>query len=104
MAWIYLFLAGIMEVIWAVGLKYSDNFSKFIPTVVTISALFLSLWFLSLSLRTLPIGTAYAIWTGIGIIGTFIFGVVCFAEPLGIIKIISFLLIVLGILGLKLFA
>lgn len=101
MAWIYLFLAGILEVVWAVGLKYSQNFTKFVPSLVTIIGAFSSFWFLSLSLRTLPLGVAYAVWTGIGTVGAVIFGVICFAEPINTVKIISFLLIVLGMIGLK---
>ena len=102
MAWIYLLLAGIMEVVWAVGLKYSEGFTKLVPSVVTIVGALLSVWLLGLALRTIPLGTAYAVWTGIGILGTVIFGVICFAEPINVLRIISIFLIVLGIVGLKL--
>ncbi|MCX5922737.1 MAG: multidrug efflux SMR transporter [Candidatus Dependentiae bacterium] len=101
MAWLYLLLAGIMEVVWAVGLKYSEGFTKLVPSVVTIVGALLSVWLLGLALRTIPLGTAYAVWTGIGILGTVIFGVICFSEPVSVLRIISILLIVLGIMGLK---
>jgi len=102
MAWIYLFIAGMLEVVWAVGLKYSDSFTKLIPSVITVITSLLSFWFLGLSLRTLPLGMAYAVWTGIGTIGTIIFSVCYFSESISVLKIICFVLIVFGIIGLKL--
>lgn len=102
MAWLFLFLAGIFEVVWSVGLKYSDNLTKLVPSMITLVALCLSLWLLSLALKSLPLGTAYAVWTGIGTLGAAIVGVLVFHEPLGILRMISFMLIVMGILGLKL--
>lgn len=101
MAWIYLFLAGLLEVVWAVGLKYSENFTKIFPTIITLVGMLLSIIFLNFSLKTIPLGTAYAVWTGIGIMGTIIFGVVCFGETVSIMKAIFFLLILIGIMGLK---
>ena len=101
MAWVYLVIAGLLEIIWAVGLKYTDGFSKLIPSAITISAMIASLGFLGLSLKDLPMGTAYAIWTGIGTIGTALFGILFFAEPASFLRLLSFLLIILGIFGLK---
>lgn len=102
MAWIYLVIAGLFEIIWAVGLKYTEGFTKLYPSTITIAAMIFSLWFLGLSLRQLPMGTAYAIWTGIGTIGTAIFGILIFSEPATALRILSLLMIVLGIFGLKL--
>jgi len=101
MNWIYLILAGLFEIVWSVGLKYSMNFTKLFPTIITIVAMILSITLLGTSLKVIPLGTAYAVWTGIGIMGSVICGVVLFGEPIGGMKIISFLLIVLGIIGLK---
>lgn len=102
MEWIYLVLAGIFELGWATGLKYSDGFSKIIPSILTVSGMLASFYFLSLSLKHLPLGTAYAIWTGIGTVGTVTIGIVLFNEPLDIMRIICIILIVSGIIGLKL--
>jgi len=104
MNWVYLVLAGCFEIIWAVGLKYSMNFTKLFPTIITIAAMILSILFLGTSLKGIPLGTAYAVWTGIGIIGSVICGVIFFSEPLGVMKIIFSLFIVLGIIGLKIIA
>ena len=101
MAWIYLFLAGLFEIVWAISLKNIDGFSKILPIIVTISGMTISFDFLSLSLKSLPVGTAYAIWTGIGAVGVAIFGIVFYSEPASIIRIICLLLIVTGIIGLK---
>lgn len=101
MNWIYLAIAGLFEVGWAVGLKYSANFTKVLPTIITVISLIMSFLLLNLSLRTIPLGIAYAVWTGIGIMGTVIFGTVCFGEPIGILKIVFFMLILTGIVGLK---
>ena len=103
MAWIYLFIAGLLECAWAVGLKYSDGFTQFWPTVFTAIAAIASLIFLGLAMRSLPIGTAYAIWTGIGAVGVAIFGIIVFGESAAVARIASIALIVLGIAGLKLF-
>lgn len=102
MAWTYLLIAGLLEVGWAIGLKYTDGFSRFWPSVGTILAMILSLAFLGLALKTLPVGTAYAVWTGIGAIGTVILGIVLFAEPATALRLGCVGLILSGIIGLKL--
>jgi quaternary ammonium compound-resistance protein SugE len=101
MAWIYLILAGLLEVGWAVGLKYTDGFTKLLPSIVTVAAMIGSFALLSQALRVLPIGTAYAIWTGIGAVGTALLGMVLFGEPRDVARILCILLIIVGILGLK---
>ncbi len=103
MAWVYLLIAGVLEVVWAVGLKYSEGWTKLYPSIFTIVSMIIGFYFLSLSVKTLPLGTAYAVWTGIGTIGTVIFGIIFFKEPIDLIKTICILLIVIGIVGLKLF-
>ncbi|MFA6760212.1 MAG: quaternary ammonium compound efflux SMR transporter SugE [Sulfuricurvum sp.] len=102
MKWIILFLAGLFEVAWAVGLKYSDGFSKLVPSIFTLVTMGVSIYLLSLALRSLPLGTAYAIWVGIGSVGAVIAGLFLFGETLGFAKLISITLIVSGIAGLKL--
>ncbi|WP_136658976.1 multidrug efflux SMR transporter [Nitratireductor sp. XY-223] len=102
MAWIFLFLAGLLEIGWAVGLKYTDGFRLPVPTALTICAIIASLALLGLSLRTLPLGTAYAMWTGIGTMGTVIVGILLFSEPATAIRLGCIGLIVMGIAGLKL--
>jgi quaternary ammonium compound-resistance protein SugE len=102
MTWIILILAGLLEVAWAVGLKYTEGFSKLVPTVLTLGAMAGSVGLLGLALRTLPLGTAYAIWTGIGTVGTVIFGIVVLNEPASIVRLGCIAMIVGGILGLKL--
>ncbi|MBU3183167.1 quaternary ammonium compound efflux SMR transporter SugE [Clostridium psychrophilum] len=102
MQWLYLVVAGMFEVEWAIGLKYSQGFTKMMPSVFTLVGMIASFYFLSLALKSLPIGTAYAIWTGIGTIGTVILGAVLFKEPFDIMHIICIALIVSGIVGLKL--
>ncbi|PIE45832.1 MAG: quaternary ammonium compound-resistance protein SugE [Gammaproteobacteria bacterium] len=101
MAWVYLLIAGTFECVWAVGLKYTEGFSKPLPSVITLIAMALSMWFLSLALKTVPIGTGYAVWTGIGAIGVAIIGMVFLGEPRQVARIICLLLIVSGIIGLK---
>lgn len=101
MSWGILVLAGILEIFWAVGLKYTDGFTKLIPSLFTIVAMLVSFWLLSLSLKTLPLGTAYAVWVGIGTIGTVIAGIILFGDSINIIRIISIAFIILGIIGLK---
>ncbi|MDN5060754.1 quaternary ammonium compound efflux SMR transporter SugE [Aliarcobacter butzleri] len=101
MNWGILVLAGIFEIFWAVGLKYTDGFTKLIPSLFTIIAMLVSFWLLSLSLKTLPLGTAYAVWVGIGTIGTVIAGIMLFGDSINIIRIISIAFIILGIIGLK---
>jgi quaternary ammonium compound-resistance protein SugE len=104
MAWTYLVIAGLMEIAWATGLKYSEGFTKPLASVVTAILMIASFYFLSLALKTLPIGTAYAIWTGIGAVGTAIIGIILFGESREALRIICMLLIVAGIVGLKLFS
>lgn len=102
MAWFYLLLAGLMEVGWAIGLKYTDGFTRFWPSLLTAIAIAASMVFLALALRTLPMGTAYAVWTGIGTIGTVALGILLFNEPSDVLRLASIGLILAGILGLKL--
>jgi quaternary ammonium compound-resistance protein SugE len=102
MAWLWLLLAGLSEVGWAVGLKYTDGFTRLVPSVLTIAAMGVSLGMLGLALRTLPLGTAYAVWTGIGTLGTVIAGIVLFNEPATALRLACIGLIVAGIAGLKL--
>lgn len=102
MAWIFLILAGLFEVGWAVGLKYTDGFTRLWPSVWTIAAMALSFGLLSVALKSLPLGTAYGVWVGIGAIGTVLLGMVLLGETASLARIVSVLLIVAGIIGLKL--
>jgi len=102
MAWLYLVIAGLMEVAWAVGLKYTDGFTRLWPTVGTVTAMIVSLAFLGLALKTLPVGTAYAVWTGIGAVGVAVLGIVLFGESAAAARLACIALIVAGIVGLKL--
>jgi len=102
MSWILLFIAGLFEVAWAIGLKYTEGFTRFWPSAGTLAAMTLSIVLLGLAMRTLPVGTAYAVWTGIGAVGTVILGIVLFAEPATAARLACVGLIVAGILGLKL--
>ena len=102
MEWFYLVVAGIFEVGWAIELKYSLGFTKIVPSLLTIIGMLTSFYFLSLSLKSLPLGTAYAIWTGIGTVGTVVLGAILFKEPINIMRILCIVLIVSGIIGLKL--
>jgi len=102
MSWIYLFFAGVLEVVWAVGLKYTEGFSRLTPSVVTVGAMIVSFYLLSQALKELPLGTAYAVWTGIGAVGTAVLGIFLFGEARDIVRIGCILLIVAGIVGLKL--
>jgi quaternary ammonium compound-resistance protein SugE len=102
MAWLYLFLAGLFEVGWAIGLKYTEGFSRLMPSLWTIAAMIVSLALLGLALKTLPVGTAYAVWTGIGAVGTAALGIYLFGEPATAARLASIGLIVAGIVGLKL--
>mgnify|MGYP003575310597 CR=1 FL=1 len=104
MAWFILIIAGLFEVGWAIGLKYTDGFSKLWPTVGTVLAMIISLGLLGVAMKTLPVGTAYAVWVGVGAIGTVILGMVLFGEPATLLRIGSLVLIVAGIVGLKLAA
>ncbi|MBE0404583.1 quaternary ammonium compound efflux SMR transporter SugE [Halomonas citrativorans] len=102
MSWFILFVAGLLEIGWAIGLKYSVGFTKLWPTAWTVLSLVTSFLLLGLALKTLPVGTAYAIWVGIGAVGTAILGIVLFGESLGVLKLMSLTLIVAGLVGLKL--
>ena len=102
MAWVWLTLAGLLEIVWAVGLKYTDGFTRLVPSAITFGAMIGSVYLLALAVRTIPIGTGYAVWTGIGAVGVAILGMVLFGEPRDAVRIGSILLIVLGIAGLKL--
>lgn len=102
MSWIYLLIAGLFEIAWAIGLKYTEGFTKFWPSLFTGISMMISIALLGLALKTLPVGTAYSIWTGIGAIGTVIFGIYLFDEPATAAKFVCISLILIGIVGLKL--
>lgn len=102
MSWILLVLAGLFEVGWAIGLKYTEGFTRLWPSVGTIAAMIVSLGLLGLAMKSLPVGTAYAIWVGVGAVGTVILGIVLFNEPVNALRIGSVVLIVAGLVGLKL--
>lgn len=104
MAWIYLLLAGLFEVIWASGLKYTEGFSRLWPSIGTLAAMAVSVVLLALAVKTLPIGTAYAVWTGIGAVGAVALGIVLFGDPATLPRLLCVALIVIGIVGLKLTA
>lgn len=102
MSWVILFVAGLLEIGWAIGLKYTDGFTKLWPTVGTVISLVASFLLLGLALKTLPVGTAYAIWVGIGAVGTAFLGILLFGESTDVLKLVSLGLICAGIVGLKL--
>ncbi|HET6341319.1 MAG TPA: quaternary ammonium compound efflux SMR transporter SugE [Gemmatimonadota bacterium] len=102
MAWVILIVAGLFEVGWAVGLKYTHGFTRLWPSLWTVAAMIVSLGLLGLALRSLPLGTAYAVWTGVGAVGTVILGILLFGEPTDALRLGSIALIVAGIVGLKL--
>lgn len=102
MSWLILILAGLLESAWAIGLKYTDGFSRLIPSIFTISTMAISFWLLSWAMKTLPVGTAYAIWTGIGAVGTVVLGIILFNEPLTMPRLFCVGLIVSGLVGFKL--
>ncbi len=101
MSWIYIFIASIFEISWAVGLKYSDGFTQLKASIFTVITMILSYVFLSLGVKELPVGTAYAVWTGIGAVGTAIYGILFFDEPKDLIRLFFIFLIIVGIIGLK---
>lgn len=101
MNWVYLFIAGLFEIAWAIGLKYTEGWTKIVPSIFTVLGMIASFYFLSLALKTLPIGTAYAIWTGIGTVGAALLGMLIFNEPRDFVRILCILLIIGGIAGLK---
>jgi quaternary ammonium compound-resistance protein SugE len=102
MAWFILFLAGLFETGWAIGLKYTDGFTRLWPTVWTVVAMIISLWLLGIAVKSLPVGTAYSVWVGVGAVGTVVLGIVLLEEPANAARLISVGLIVAGIIGLKL--
>jgi len=102
MAWIWLVVAGLLEIGWAIGLKYTDGFRRPAPTIATVAVMIASFWCLARAVRELPVGTAYAVWTGIGALGTAVLGIVLFREPATAVRLLSLALIVAGIVGLKL--
>lgn len=104
MSWLILLVAGLLEVVWAVGLKYTHGFSRLTPSIITIASMVVSMALLSWAMKTLPVGTAYAVWTGIGAVGAAIAGIVLLGESASPARIVSLLLIVCGIIGLKLSA
>ena len=104
MSWVYLFIAGLTEVAWAIGLKQTQGWTRFWPSVITGALMIVSFAFLSLALKTLPLGTAYAVWTGIGAVGTAIVGIYFFGEPRDAVRILCIALIIAGVAGLRLFS
>ena len=102
MPWVILTVAGLFEIGWAVGLKYSDGFSKPLPSVLTVVAMAFSLWLLAVAMKTIPVGTAYAVWTGIGAVGVAILGMLLFGESREFLRVACLFLIIAGIIGLKL--
>jgi len=102
MAWVILFFAGLMEICWAIGLKYTDGFTRLVPSVLTLAAMTISVVLLAIALKTLPVGTGYAVWTGIGAVGTAILGIVLFGDPATAGRLACIGLIIAGIVGLKL--
>ena len=102
MAWIILFIAGLFEIGWAIGLKYSAGFTRLWPSVGTVAAMLASVVLLGLAMKALPVGTAYAVWTGIGAVGTVALGIVLFDEPASVLRLVSVFLIIAGMVGLKL--
>ena len=101
MAWVILVLAGLFEVGWAIGLKYTEGLTRLWPTLWTVLAIVSSLWLLAIAMKSLPIGTAYSVWVGVGVVGTVILGIVLFEEPINATRLISIMLIIVGIIGLK---
>ena len=104
MNWMILFVAGLLEVGWAIGLKYTEGLTRLWPTVWTVLSMCLSVGLLGLAMKSLPVGTAYAVWVGIGAVGTAVLGIVLFGEPANTLRVLSLLLILIGIVGLKLSA
>jgi quaternary ammonium compound-resistance protein SugE len=102
MAWVYLTVAGLFEIGWAIGLKYSHGFSRPVPSLLTVAAMVMSVWLLSIAMKSIPVGTAYAVWTGIGAVGVAVLGMVLFGESREVARLVCLFLIIVGILGLKL--
>lgn len=104
MQWLILFIAGLFEVAWAIGLKYTEGFSKLWPSIFTVACMVISMGLLAYSVKHLPVGTAYAIWTGIGAVGTAVLGIILFGESKELVRIFFIMLIIIGIVGLKIFS
>lgn len=104
MAWIILVIAGLFEIGWAIGLKYTESFTRLWPTIGTVLAMIISLWLLGIAMKSIPVGTAYSVWVGVGAVGTVILGIVLLGEPVNLARLISLTLIIAGIIGLKLSA
>jgi len=102
MQWILVLIAGFFEVGWAVGMKYSDGFTRLVPSILTVAGYIASLYFLTLAVKNLPLGTAYAVWTGIGTVGTFVLGILLFKDVVTVPQIICIVMIISGIVGLRL--
>ena len=101
MAWIILVIAGLFEVGWAIGLKYTNGFTRLWPTIWTAMAMLISLWLLGIAMKSLPVGTAYSVWVGVGAVGTVILGIFLLGEPVSVARLVSIALIIAGIIGLK---
>jgi quaternary ammonium compound-resistance protein SugE len=104
MAWIILFIAGLFECVWAVGLKYAEGFTKPLPSILTVSAMLVSFWLLSIAMKSVPVGTAYAVWTGIGAVGVAVAGILLFNESREIARLFCIFLIIAGVAGLRILA
>ncbi|MES2208358.1 MAG: quaternary ammonium compound efflux SMR transporter SugE [Pseudomonadota bacterium] len=102
MSWLILIVAGLFEVAWAIGLKYTENFTRIWPTIATLFSMVISVWLLNLAMKSLPVGTAYAVWVGVGAVGTAILGIFLFGESANYLRLLSLGLIIAGIVGLKL--
>jgi quaternary ammonium compound-resistance protein SugE len=102
MAWVILVIAGLFEVAWAIGLKYTEGLTRLWPTVGTALAMIISVWLLGVAMKSLPVGTAYSVWVGVGAVGTVVLGIILFGEPVNAARLISVMLIIAGIVGLKL--
>jgi quaternary ammonium compound-resistance protein SugE len=100
--WVLVAVAGLLEVAWAVGLKYSQGFTRLVPSVLTVAGALASFWLLSRAMQALPVGTAYAVWVGIGAVGTAVFGIVLFSEPVNLVRLLGIALVVAGIAALRL--
>ena len=102
MPWLYLLIAGVFEIVWAFTMKQSHGFSRLIPSVITIGAMIISFWLLAIAMRTIPLGTAYTIWTGIGAIGAFLVGITLLGEPVNLLRVFAAVLIISGLILMKL--
>ncbi|MDD2467329.1 MAG: quaternary ammonium compound efflux SMR transporter SugE [Desulfobulbus sp.] len=102
MDWFLLIIAGLLEILWAIGLKYTHGFSRFWPSAITVSAMILSVVLLGVAMKTIPVGTAYAVWVGVGLVGTVLLGILLFNEPIHWTRLLSLTCVLAGIVGLKL--